>query len=111
MNQLEPIRPPAAAPVRLRYLVRGDIAPVFVERHALSADDAIAFVPANPRAGRRFAAMLADGSIREPSRARFYFDMAAYEAAAEARSRRMVPWLIVASIAIAVVAVSFYVGG
>jgi hypothetical protein len=74
---------------RTRYLVRGTIAPRFVDARAMCAADAIPFAPATPRERRALAAMIADGSIRVAAPGRFYFDMAAYEAAAAARARRL----------------------
>lgn len=96
--------------LRARYLVRGRVAPVFVDRNALAAEDAIAFVP-DPASRRQFAAMLRDGSIRQPRRGMFYLDYATYEAAATMRSRRLAPWLAIGAVAIAAIATRFYVGG
>lgn len=97
--------------VRYRYLVRGDVAPVFVERNALAAADAIAFVPGTAALRRQFAALVRDGAIRHPRAGVFYFDYAAYEAAAKARSRRRAPLLAIVAVTIAAVATRFYVGG
>ncbi len=108
-RELERVGEPAL--VRTRYLVRGSIAPRFIDRHALSAEDAIAFVPDGAREQRQFATMVSDGSIRMPRAGRFYFDIDAYEAAAEARRRRMLPVLVIVPLLIALVAVLSYVGG
>lgn len=93
---------------RTRYLVRGTIAPRFVDARAVCAADAIPFAPATPRERRALAAMIADGSIRLAAPGRFYFDMAAYEAVATARARRLVPLWIGGALAIAVIALLFY---
>lgn len=110
MSQLTRFEPPQPRGERTRYLVRGTIAPRFVSTRALSAKDAITFIPIGARETRAFATMLADGSIREDARGRFWFDMAAYEAAATARSRQMAPlWIAVAVIG-AIIAMMFYRG-
>lgn len=96
--------------VRDRYLVHGTIAPRFVEARAVTADDAIAFTPADAREARAFAAMIADGSIRVPGPGRFWFDMDAYEAAAAARRAKRVPVMLIVALLIAAVAVLFYRG-
>ena len=94
--------------VRERYLVRGTIAPRFVDAHAVTAADAIAFTPGDAREAKAFAAMIADGSIRMPQAGRFYFDMDAYEAAAAARRSKRVPVLAIVAVLIAALAVTFY---
>ena len=104
------VREPARGTVRDRYLVKGSIAPRFVEARAVTADDAIAFVPADAREARAFAAMIADGSIRMARAGRFYFDMDAYEAATAARRARSVPVMLIVALLVAVVAVLFYRG-
>lgn len=93
--------------VRERYLVHGPIAPRFVDARAVTADEAIAFTPADAREAKAFAAMVADGSIRAAGR-RFWFDMDAYEAAAAARRAKRVPVAVTIALLIAVVAVLFY---
>ncbi|MCP3735121.1 hypothetical protein M9979_09595 [Sphingomonas sp. RP10(2022)] len=96
--------------VRDRYLVHGTIAPRFVEAHAVTPDDAVAFTPADAREAKAFAAMIADGSIRMPAQGRFWFDMDAYEAAAAARRAKRVPVMVIVALLVAVVAVLFYRG-
>ena len=109
MSELR-IVPPTGPRVRAHYLVRGTIAPHFVEAGALSAKDAIAFSPPDPRQVKELAAMVADGSIRTLGNGRFWFDMDAYEAATDARRRRNLPILILAALIVAAVAVLFYRG-
>ena len=108
-NQLTRIDTPAPrGTVRDRDLVHGTIAPRFVEAHAVTADDAIAFTPTDAREAKAFAAMIADGSIRTMAQGRFWFDMDAYEAAAAARRAKRVPVLLMVALLIAAVAVVFY---
>ncbi|HVF93941.1 MAG TPA: hypothetical protein VM900_06475 [Sphingomonas sp.] len=108
MSRVQPVRSDTS---RSRYLVRGEIAPVFVERNALAAEDAIAFGPRSRSGMRQFVAMVRAGSIREPRPGLFYLDYARYEAAAAERSRRMIPWLAGGAMVIAAVATRFYTGG
>jgi hypothetical protein len=94
--------------VRDRYLVHGTIAPRFVEAHAVTASDAIAFVPADAREAKALTAMVSDGSIRTAGLGRLWFDMDAYEAAAAARRAKRVPVVVIVALLIAVGAMIFY---
>lgn len=94
---------------RRGYLIRGAIAPVFVERDALAPQDAIMFTPADGREARAFAAMRRAGVIRAAGTA-WWLDIVAYQARAEARSRAAVPWLIGGAVALAAFAMLFYRG-
>ena len=97
------------APTRRGHLVRGPIAPVFVERGALAPEDAIDFAPATPREARAFAA-LRDARVVRRAGAGWWLDIVAYRAREEARSRAVLPWLIIGSLAISALATSAYVG-
>lgn len=103
-------------PARLRpqgragYLVRGPIAPVFVERGALSPEDAIPFQPRDRSGVRAFATLAEAGVLRRVGDG-WWLDIVAYQAHADARSRAAVPYLIAGSVAIALAATWFYVGG
>ena len=108
MTRLTRVEPQGS--VRESYLVRGSIAPRFVAAHAVTAGDAIAFVPADAREAKALAAMLSDGSIRVAAPGRFWFDMTAYEAAAAARRARRVPVLLMVALLVAAVALLFYRG-
>lgn len=94
--------------VRDRYLVHGTVAPRFIEAHAVTASDAIAFTPVDAREAKAFAAMISTGAIRMPRPGHFYFDMDAYEAAAAARRAKSVPVMLIVAVLIAAVAVMFY---
>lgn len=95
---------------RRGYLVRGSIAPVFVERGALSPPDAIPFKPATTNEAKAFAALRRAGAIRQAG-ANWWLDIVAYQADAHARSRRAVPYLIAGSVALAFLLTLFYAGG
>lgn len=99
---------PPPRPTRRGYLVRGPIAPVFVERGALSPADAILFIPSTPREARAFQALRRSGAVRQAG-GNWWLDIVAYQADADARSRRAVPWLIGGSVLIALLAMLFYV--
>ena len=108
MTKLTRVDPPRPAPPRRQgYLVRGAIAPVFVERGALSPADAIPFEPATPGEAKAFDKLRRTGAMRA-SGTNWWLDIVAYQADADARSRRAVPWLVIGSVVIAAVAMLFY---
>lgn len=102
-------KPPASATGRRGYLVRGPVAPVFVERGALSPADAMPFKSETPSETKAFDKLRRSGAIRQAG-ANWWLDIVAYQADADARSRRVVPWLIVGSLVIAALATLFYQG-
>ena len=108
MTRLARVEPQGS--VRDRYLVHGTIAPRFVEARAVTASDAIAFVPANAREAKAFAAMVSDGSIRVTGARLFWFDMDAYEDATAARRAKRVPVMLIVALLVAAVALAFYPG-
>ena len=108
MSRLTRVEPKGTVPDR--YLVHGTIAPRFVDAHAVTASDAIAFAPADVREAKAFAAMVTDGSIRAAGPGRFWFDMQAYEAAAARRRARRLPVMLIVSLLVALVALAFYRG-
>ena len=107
--RVDPPRPAGPPPGRRGYLVRGPIAPLFVERGALSPPDAIPFKPASPSEAKAFDALRRTGALRQAG-ANWWLDIVAYQADANARSRRAVPWLILGSVVLAALATLFYVG-
>lgn len=110
MTNLLRVSPPApsTAPGRRGYLVRGTIPPVFVERGALAPEQAIAFTPAAGQT-REWERLRGIGAIRQTG-ANWWLDIVAYHAAANARSRAALPWLVLGAVLIAAIAVSFYRG-
>ena len=112
LTRVGPPSPPPSAPraQRTRYLVRGTIAPRFIDAHAVEAEDAIAFAPADPREAKAFARMIADGAIRAARPGAYWFDMDTYEAAEARRRIRMLPWLVAVPVVIAAIATLFYRG-
>lgn len=98
-------RPP---PRRQGYLVRGSIPPAFVEAGALSPADAIPFTP-DPSHSREWERLRRDRAIRQADGG-WWLDIVAYQAAARARSRAALPWLVLGAVLIALLATSFYRG-
>lgn len=88
--------------------MRGTIPPIFVERGALAPEHAIAFTPAASQT-KEWERLRGVGAIRQAS-PNWWLDMVAYQAAANARSRAALPWLVLGAVLIAAIAVSFYRG-
>ena len=77
---------------------RRRIAAHFFVHHAVSAEEAVAFVPQSAIETRQFARMQAKGVVREAGAGRYWIDTAAYQAEIDARRRLLVP--IVAALCI-----------
>jgi hypothetical protein len=88
--------------------VRGPVARYFLARHALSAEDAIPYVPKGQYERWWFDRFCKRGSLREVRPGSFYFDLIAYHRDAEALRRRGVTIALPASLAIAGIAMLFY---
>ncbi len=80
---------------------RRRIANHFYVLHAISADDAVAFAPQNPSERRQFERMQARGIVRQAGASRYWLNVAAYQAEAEAGRRVLVPLAITLSLIIA----------
>jgi len=88
--------------------VRGPIAVHFLGRHALSAEDAIPYMPKTRYERWWFDRLRGRGSLREVRPGTFYFDLIAYHRDAEALRRRAVTISLLLSLAIAGIAMLFY---
>ncbi|MEO9131951.1 MAG: hypothetical protein ABI240_12155 [Sphingomonas sp.] len=88
--------------------MRGPVAAYFLARHALSAEDAVAYAPKTGPERWWFDRLCRRGSLREVGRGSFYFDLIAYHRDAEALRRRAVTIALPASLAIAGIAMLFY---
>jgi len=88
--------------------VRGPVAVYFLARHALSAEDAIPYMPKTRYERWWFDRFRRHGSLREVRPGSFYFDLIAYHHDAEALRRRAVAIALPASLAIAGIAMLFY---
>lgn len=98
-------------PIALRpHRIRGVIPALFLPRHAIAPDDAIAFLSRDPREQGAFDRLRADGIVRETAQGRFYFDLDAHYATIERRRRLVVPIAIIASVLIAWIATRFFRG-
>ena len=91
------------APAIAAFIVRArrKIAGHFFVHHAVTADEAVPYVPQRLIARREFARMRQRGVIREAGAGRYWIDTAAYHADAERRRRIVVPVVIVLVVAAA----------
>ena len=94
---------------RVGFRVRGRIGAIFLARHAIGPEDAIAFEP-EERDVREFTRLRAAGVVREVRRGEYWFDLPAYFVRAEAISRRVTFWSFIVAVVGACVAVLFYRG-
>lgn len=97
-------RPPT--PTRVR--VRGPVAALFVDRHALAPEDAIRYSPRTRLDRWWFDRLRRQGSLRSGAGG-WWLDLAVYNAAAERRSRRALALALPLSLAAAAGALLFYV--
>jgi hypothetical protein len=89
---------------------RRRIASHFFVHHAISAEDAVAYVPQSLIEERQFAKMQAKGVVREAGAGRYWIDTAAYQAEIDSRRRLLVPIVIVLCVAIAAALLLAYRG-
>lgn len=98
-------------PMELRpHRIRGVVPALFLARHAIGPDDAIAFLPRDPGEQADFDRLRARGIVRQTALGNFYYDLDAHYAAIERRRRFVVPVAIVVSILIAWIATWFFRG-
>lgn len=98
-------------PMALRpHRIRGIIPALFLARHAIGPDDAIAFLPRDAREQATFDRLRANGVVFETALGRFYFDLDAHYAAIGRRRRLVVPIAIIVSVLIAWIATRFFRG-
>ncbi|PTW49145.1 hypothetical protein C8J25_101650 [Sphingomonas faeni] len=98
-------------PMALRpHRIRGAIPALFLARHAIATDDAIAFLPRDTQEQATFDRLRTRGIVREGAPGRFYFDLDAHYAAADRRRRLVVPIAILVSVLIAWIATRFFRG-
>ena len=88
--------------------VRGPVTRYFLGRHALSAEDAIAYAPKTRLERWWFDRLRREGSLREVEQGSFYFDLIAYHRDAELFRRRSVTISLLLSLSIAGIAMLFY---
>lgn len=105
LARLSPQPPPLG---RQGYLVRGAIAPVFVERGALAPEEAIYFAPGTATAAE-WERLRDSGAIRQAG-GRWWLDIVAYQASAQARSRAALPWIVAGALLVAALAMLLYRG-
>lgn len=89
---------------------RRKIAAHFFVHHAVSAEEAVPYVPASLVMRRQFDRMRGRGIIRDGAPGSFWIDIAAYQADAERRRRRLVPIVLVLALIAAAIPLFFYRG-
>src|SRR5207253_6432429 len=89
---------------------RKRIAACFLAQHAISPEDAVAYVPTKGVAEKQFRQMLAAGILHEAAPGRFWFDRAAWKAAEEEQRRVLIPLLLILLLVLAVIPLFFYRG-
>ncbi|MEI9849693.1 MAG: hypothetical protein WDN24_01230 [Sphingomonas sp.] len=82
----------------------------FCALHALSAPDAVEYVPRRPIETRQFARMRERGVIHEARPGFYWIDLVALKADEDARRNRLVP-LVIALAVLAAVALTFLYRG
>ncbi|UZK66084.1 hypothetical protein [Sphingomonas sp. M1-B02] len=87
----------AAMIVRARRKIVGH----FFVHHAISAEDAVAYVPQRRIIQHQFDRMRRGGVIREASPGRYWIDLAAYQSELDQRRRVLVPIVILTCLVIA----------
>lgn len=80
---------------------RRKIAAYFFVEHAISADEAVPYVPQQRIERNEFERMQARGVIRSAGDGKYWLDTAAYQADADRRRRILVPVVIVLVVAAA----------
>ncbi|RYE03728.1 MAG: hypothetical protein EOP61_03390 [Sphingomonadales bacterium] len=82
---------------------RRKIAAYFFVEHAISADEAVPYVPQRRVERHEFERMQKRGVIRATGDGKYWLDTAAYQADADRRRRILVPVVIVLVIAVALI--------
>ncbi|MBB5711532.1 hypothetical protein [Sphingomonas xinjiangensis] len=86
---------------------RGIIA-VLLAQHAITREDAVAFMPRTPAEQREFTRLRATGAIQDAGPNRYWLDRAALHADNEARRRVLIPLAIVLLLVAAIIPLFFY---
>jgi hypothetical protein len=106
MNTVAPSVAPIIAAVVAR--ARRRIVAHFYVHHAISAEEAVPYVPAKGVVHRQFDEMLAKGILHEAAPGRFWIDQAAYKADLERRRRMVIPLIVVVLLILAAIPLFFY---
>jgi hypothetical protein len=98
-----PAPPIAALILRARRKIVGH----FFALHAVTAEEAVPFVPQSLVMRRQFEHLQALGVVRQAAGG-FWIDTVAYQADSERRRRRMVPIVILVALILAAIPLFFY---
>jgi hypothetical protein len=101
---------PAPTVAAMIVRARRRIAAYFFVEHAVSADEAVPYLPQHRIERHEFARMQKRGVIRDAGGGKYWLDTAAYQAEADRRRRILVPLVIVLAVAVAVALTFAYRG-
>jgi hypothetical protein len=105
MTMAAPVAPIAAAAVAR---ARRRIVAHFYIHHAVSAQDAVTYVPEGGMGRCQFEEMLAKGILHEAAAGTFWIDQAAYKADLERRRRMVIPLIVAVLLILAAIPLFFY---
>lgn len=88
---------------------RQRIANYFYAMHAISAEDAVRYLPQQPDERRQFEQLRAAGIVREAGRGDYWLDRAGFRAAEDALSRAVAPWVMLLALLIGASLTLFYI--
>ncbi|WP_431469814.1 hypothetical protein [Sphingosinithalassobacter sp. LHW66-3] len=95
---------------RRSYRARRAIAAFFAAQHAITAAEAIRYVPRTPAEREAFEDLQTRGLVRSAGEQTYFMLLPAYDAYEDARRRRLVPLVIGGAVLVALVAMLFYRG-
>lgn len=101
---------PAPAIAAMVQRARRKIAAHFFVHHAVSADEAVPYVPSGLVMRRQFEKMQKRGIIRSGAPGSFWIDTAVYQVDNDMRRRRLVPIVLVLALLAAAIPLFFYRG-
>ena len=87
---------------------RRGITAVLLAQHAVTPEDAVAFIPRSPHEEREFTRLRATGAIQDAGPDRYWLDRPALHADNEARRRVLIPLAIILLLVAAIIPLFFY---
>lgn len=87
---------------------RRGITAVLLAQHAVTREDAVAFIPRSPHEEREFARLRQQGAIQDAGPNRYWLNRTALHADNEARRRVLIPLTIILLLVAATIPLFFY---